>query len=226
MLEWVIIKIITTTSERQIKTILSDMRLFGILHPIQLATHAKSSLPKASGTRSKPQSAMTTTYWKSKTSLNASMINSRVSQRRDYRLALQRLILFAFVFLRRNDAIFDGVGMHGNADPIEDGEPESEPRACDRSKARESEHNQGADGKKKSDAAVTFVNMAESGNDAKQGGHCVARRALRCLGGAFTFPIATIAGLRVFRQTLAAIWTQHGVRGLSGRSVRVFHQCK
>src|SRR5512140_3217089 len=34
-------------------------------------------------------------------------------------------ILFAFVFLRRNDAIFDGVGVHGNADPIEDGEPEA-----------------------------------------------------------------------------------------------------
>ena len=120
---------------------LSDMRLFGILHRIQLATHAKSSLPKTSGTRSKPQSAMTTTDWKSKTLLNASMINSRVSQRRDYRLALQRLILFAFVFLRRNDAVFDGIGVHGNADPIEDGEPEPEPRACDRSEARESEHN-------------------------------------------------------------------------------------
>src|SRR5437763_15058354 len=169
---------------------------------------------------------MTTTYWKSKTSLNASIINSRVSQRRDYRLALQRLILFAFVFLRRNDAIFDGVGMHGNADPIEDCEPESEPRACDRSKARESEHNQGADGKKKSDAAVTFVNMAESGNDAKQGGHCVARRARRCLNGALPFPIASIASLRVFRQTQAAIRTKHRIRGLSGRSVCVFHQSK
>src|SRR5207237_10879687 len=103
-------------------------------------------------------------------------------------------ILFAFVSLRRNDAVFDGIGVHGNADPIEDCEPESEPRACDRSEARESEHNQGADGKKKSDAAVTFVNMAEPGNDAKQGGHCVARRALRCLNGAFPFPIASIAG--------------------------------
>jgi hypothetical protein len=123
------------------KTMLSDMRLFGILHRIQLATHAKSSLPKTSGTRSKPQSAMTTTYWKSKALLNASMISSRVSQRRDYRLALQRLILFAFVFLGRNDAVFDGIGVHGNADPIEDGEPEPKSRACDRSKARESEHN-------------------------------------------------------------------------------------
>src|SRR6476620_8785992 len=167
---------------------LSDMRLFGILHRIQLATHAKSSLPKTSGTRSKPQSAMTTTYWKSTTSLNASMINSRVSQRRDYR-ALQHLILFAFVFLGRNDAVFDGIGVHGNADPIEDGEPEPKPRACDRSEARESKHNQGADGKKKSDAAVTFVNMAEHGNDAEQGGHCVARRALGRLGGAFPFPV-------------------------------------
>ena len=119
---------------------LSDMRLFGILHEIQLATHAKSSLQKTSGTCSKSQSAMTTTYWKCKTSLNASMINSRVSQRRDYR-ALQRLILFAFVFLRRNDAVFDGIGVHGNADPIEDGEAEPKPRACDRSEARESEHN-------------------------------------------------------------------------------------
>src|SRR5882757_2105810 len=174
----------------------------------------------------KPQSAMTTTYWKSKASLNAPMINSRVSQRRDYRLALQRLILFAFVFLRRNDAIFDGIGVHGNADPIEDCEPESEPRACDRSEGRESEHNQGAERKKKSDAAVTFVNMAEPGNDAEQRGHCVAGRALRCLGGAFPFPIATIAGLRVFRQTLAAIRTKHRIRGLSGRSVCVFHQIK
>src|SRR6478672_2413859 len=174
---------------------LSDMRLFVILHRIQLATHAKFSLRKTSGTRSKPQSAMTTTYWKSKTSLNASMINSRVSQRRDYRLALQRLILFAFVFLRRNDAVFDGIGVHGNADPIEDGEPEPKSRACDRSKARESEHNQRAERKKKSDAAVTFVNMAEARNDAEQGGHCVARRALRYLNGAFPFPIASIASL-------------------------------
>src|SRR5438132_4712416 len=209
-----------TTRARQIKTMLSDMRLFGILHRIQLATHAKSSLPKASGTRSKPQSAMTTTYWKSKTSLNASMINSRVSQRRDYRLALQRLILFAFVFLRRNDAVFDGVGMHGNADPIEDGQPEPEPRARDRGQAGEAEHDQRADGKQKSDAAITFVNMAEPGDDAEQGGHCVARRALCCLDGAFPFPIATIAGLRVFRQTLTAIRTKHRVRGLGeGASV-------
>ena len=52
-----------------------------------------------------------------------------------------RSILFAFVFLRRNDAVFDGIGVHGNADPIEDGEPEPKPRACDRSEARESEHN-------------------------------------------------------------------------------------
>src|SRR4029077_11081644 len=123
------------------KTMLSDMRLFGILHRIQLATHAKSSLPKTSGTRSKPQFTMTTTYWKCKTSLNASMISSRASQRRDYSLALQRLILFAFVFLGRNDAVFDGIGVHGNADPIEDGEPEPKPRARDRSKAGESEHN-------------------------------------------------------------------------------------
>src|SRR6478672_5573756 len=204
---------------------LSDMRLFGILHRIQLATHAKFSLRKTSGTRSKPQSAMTTTYWKSKTSLNASMINSRVSQRRDYRV-LRRLILFAFVFLRRNDAVFDSIGVHGNADPIEDGEPKPESRACDRSEARESEHNQRADGKKKSDAAVTFVHMAEPRNDAEQRGHCVARRALRCLNGGFPFPIASIASLRVFGQTLAAIGTKHRIRGLSGRSVRVFHQAK
>src|SRR5204863_7184798 len=129
-----------TTSARQIKTMLSDMRLFGILHRIQLATHAKSSLPKASGTRSKPQSAMTTTYWKSNTSLNASMINSRVSQRRDYRLALQRLILFAFVFLRRNDAIFDSVGVHGNADPIEHSHAQAKPRAGNGSDACKPKH--------------------------------------------------------------------------------------
>src|SRR4029077_5292722 len=154
------------------------------------------------------------------------MISSRASQRRDYSLALQRLILFAFVFLRRNDAIFDGVGVHGNADPIEDGEPEPKSRACNRSKARESEHNQRAERKKKSHAAVTFVNMAEPRNDAEQRGHCVARRALRYLNGAFPFPIASIASLRVFRQALAAIRTKHRIRGLSGRSVCVFHQSK
>jgi len=66
--------------------------------------------------------------------------------------------------------------------------------------------------------------MAEPRNDAEQRGHCVARRALRYLNGAFPFPIASIASLRVFRQTLAAIRTKHRIRGLSGRSVRVFHQ--
>src|SRR5205807_5883427 len=91
-------------------------------------------------------------------------------------------ILFAFVSLRRNDAVFDGIGVHGNADPIEDGEPEPKPRACDRSKAGESEHNQRTDGKKKSDAAITFVNMTEPRDDAEQRGHRVARRALRGLG--------------------------------------------
>ena len=50
-------------------------------------------------------------------------------------------ILLAFVFHRWNDAVFDGIGVHGNADPIEDGEPEAKPCACYRSKARESEHN-------------------------------------------------------------------------------------
>src|SRR4029078_8378021 len=50
-------------------------------------------------------------------------------------------ILLAFVFLRWNDAVFDGIGVHGNADPIEDGEPEAKPCACYRSEARESEHN-------------------------------------------------------------------------------------
>ena len=135
-------------------------------------------------------------------------------------------ILFAFVFLRWDDAVFDGVGMHGNADPIEDGEPEPEPRARDRGQAGESEDDQRPNGKQKSDAAVTFVNMAEPGDDAEQGRHCVARRALRCLDGALPFPIATIAGLRVFRQTLTTIRTKHCVRGLSGRSVCVFHQSK
>src|SRR6266568_360725 len=99
-------------------------------------------------------------------------------------------ILFAFVFLRGDDAIFDGVGVHGNADPIEDGEPEPEPRARDRGKAGESEHNQRADGKKKSDATITFVNMAQPGDDAEQRGHRVARCALCCFGGIFAFPIA------------------------------------
>src|SRR6266700_1523295 len=135
-------------------------------------------------------------------------------------------ILFAFVFLRGDDAIFDGVGVHGNADPIEDGEPEPESSACDRGKTGKSEHNQRTDGKKKSDAAITFINMAESGDDAEQRGHSVARCALRRLGGTFPFPIATITGLCVFRQTLPAIRTKHRIRGLSGRSVRVFHQIK
>src|SRR5947209_5416626 len=76
------------------------------------------------------------------------------------------LILFALVLLRGNHAIFDGVGVHGNADPIEDGEPEPESSTRDGSKTGETEHNQRADGKKKSDAAITFVNMAEPGDDA------------------------------------------------------------
>ena len=38
--------------------------------------------------------------------------------------------------------------------------------------------------------------------------------------------LAAIASLRVFRQTQAAIRTKHRIRGLSGRSVCVFHQSK
>jgi hypothetical protein len=109
------------------KTILSDMRSFGIFHRIQLATHAKSSFTASADDRD--QSAgrpLGLSTWLPLCEATAQPITS---------------ILLAFVLLRWNDAVFDGIGVHGNADPIEDGEPEAKPCACYRSEARESEHN-------------------------------------------------------------------------------------
>src|SRR4026208_458326 len=107
------------------KTILSDMRPFGIFHRIQLATHAKSSLPHLQTTESSAE-PLGLSAWLPLRQVTVQPITS---------------ILFAFVFLGRNDAVFDGIGVHGTADPVENCEPESEPGAGDRSKARESQDN-------------------------------------------------------------------------------------
>ena len=138
-------------------------------------------------------------------------------------LTLRRLILFAFVFLRGNNAIFNRVGVHRDTNPVKHRQAQTEPRAGDGSESRESQHNQGTDGEQEPNAAVTFINVAEPRHDAEQRRHRIARSALRRL---FSFPVTLVTGIRACWQPLAAIRTQHYVRRLSRRGVGVFHRIK
>jgi hypothetical protein len=63
---------------------LSDIRLFGILHRIQLATHAKIFAAEDIGDSLQTLICNDHDLLEVKDFVKASMINSRVSQRRDY----------------------------------------------------------------------------------------------------------------------------------------------
>ena len=58
----------------------------------------------------------------------------------------QCLILFPFVFRRGNNAIFNGIRMHRDTNPVKDRHAETESRAGNRSDSCEAQHNQSTDG--------------------------------------------------------------------------------
>src|SRR5262249_29959262 len=141
------------------------------------------------------------------------------------------LILFAFIALRRHDAILDPIGMEHHRGEIEEKQAEPPPGRGERSKENKNTDRNCTDHPEKSCQDVSLINVPQTGNDAEQDRDHVAGFAFRGLCRA-AHSIAAVATLCILRQKMSAIRTGHFIArarfGRSGWRIRVFylHTCR
>src|SRR6476620_11443104 len=136
------------------------------------------------------------------------------------------LILLAFVLFRRHYPIVDPIGMKHCCGEIKEKEAESPPGRGERGKENKNAHRDCANHPEKACEDMSFIDVAQTGNDTEH--HCdqVASFAFRCFGCA-AHPIAAVAASRVFWQKMPAIRARHfiacGRFRLGNGRVCVFH---
>src|SRR5437762_2596049 len=137
-----------------------------------------------------------------------------------------RLILFAFVFLRRHNAVLNPVGMKHRCGEIEEKQAKAPAGGSERSEENKNADWDGANHPEKTRQDVSFIDVSQAGNDAEHYRDRVARFSFSRLCRA-AHPITAVAAFGVFRQKMPAIRARHLIaRGRfrrSCRGIRIFH---
>src|SRR5437899_12268345 len=138
-----------------------------------------------------------------------------------------RLVLLAFVFSRRHDAIIHGVGMQHYRAEVKEKQTETPPGRCDSGQEHKDPDRDCASHPEKARQNMSLVDVSQSRNDTEHNRHCVARFAFRSVFSRAALPIAPVAALCVLWQEMSAVRAWHCLArawfGPSRRCVRVFH---
>src|SRR6058998_2171679 len=118
------------------------------------------------------------------------------------------LILFAFVFFRRYDAIVYCICVKHYRDEVKEKETDAEAGRGDRRQKYENSHGNRSGHPQKTCEFMSFVDMSQTGNDAEDNCYRVTRFAFRSFRRA-ALPIASVAALRVLWQEMPAVRTRH-----------------
>src|ERR1700676_1616819 len=105
------------------------------------------------------------------------------------RCPYQRLVLFAFVLLRRRDTVLDAIDMEHDRKPIDWDQGKAESGCGCGGKCAEQNRPKRTNHEKESEQSVSFVNMSESRNHAQHHRDEIARLAFRRVGGGRAHPI-------------------------------------
>ena len=121
------------------------------------------------------------------------------------------LILFAFVFFRCCDAIVYCVRVKHYGDEVKEKQADAEAGRRDRGQKYENSHGNRSGHPQKTCESMSFVDMAQTRNDAEYNCYRVTRFAFRSFRRA-ALPIASVTALRVLWQEMPAVRTRHFIR--------------
>jgi hypothetical protein len=117
--------------------------------------------------------------------------------------------LFALVLDAGRNAIRNRIGVEHDGEPIENHQAKTESGRCRRRQGRKRDRERSPDNEQKSDKLVTFVNVTQAWDHAKEHRHRIARFAFRRFGFRWALPITSIAALRISWQRVATERTRH-----------------
>src|SRR6266403_2569783 len=124
-----------------------------------------------------------------------------------------RLVLLAFVFSGRHDAIIHGVGVQHYRAEVKEKQTETPPGRRDGGQEHKDPDRDCASHPEKAHQDMSLVDVSQSRNDTEHNRHCVASFAFRGFRRRRPLPIAPVAVLCVLWQEMPAEWTRHFVRG-------------
>jgi len=118
------------------------------------------------------------------------------------------LILFAFVFFRRYDAIVYSIRVKHYRDEVKEKQADAESGRCDCRQKYENSHGNRSGHPQKTCEFMSFVDMSQTGNDAEDNSYRVTGFAFRSFRRA-ALPIASVTALRVLWKEMPAVRTKH-----------------